>query len=346
MKIGKIILTTVILFLIILVSCTKENTATKERFYFRNDGADIAVQIDGNIGSKTFILLLHGGPGGGSADYNSGYYADELEKKYAMVYMDQRGNGASQGSYNKSDLTLEQNSKDVYALTKFLKQKYGSNISVFLMGHSWGGITSAHALIHTEIQSELKGWIEVDGAHDFPMNDIEATKMFLKIGNEQIDLGKNTDFWQPIVDKVVKMDTNNITSDDQGVLNSNGFKAEDKLDEITKVTQSGDPAYGLLNSPDASLSIKLANNFVNPPLNEDSQKTPLTDDLHKIKIPSQFLWGKYDFVVPPAIGLSGYNNVGTTQKELVIFEHSGHSPMSNEPKKFVEAVVNFVELYK
>ena len=346
MKVKKIVLLSTILISFILINCTKKNTAVKERFYFRNDGADIAVQIDGNIASKTFVLLLHGGPGGGSAAYNSGYYADELEKKYAMVYMDQRGNGASQGSYEKSDLTLSQNSKDVYELTKFLKQKYGSDISVFLMGHSWGGITTAHALINTDIQSLLKGWIEVDGAHDFPMNDIEAVKMFLKIGGEQIALSKNVDFWQPIIDKVILMDTNNITQEDQGVLNSNGFTAEGKLDEIVSETQGGGPAYGVLNSPDFSLATYLSNQSVNPPLNEDSQKSPLTDQLHKIKIPSQFLWGKYDFVVPPEIGFSGYNNVGTTQKELVIFENSGHSPMSNEPEKFVTSVVSFIELYK
>ena len=80
MKIGNIILASTVLLSIVLISCTKKNTETKERFYFRNDGADIAVQIDGNIASKTFILLLHGGPGGGSAAYNSGCYADELEK--------------------------------------------------------------------------------------------------------------------------------------------------------------------------------------------------------------------------------------------------------------------------
>jgi pimeloyl-ACP methyl ester carboxylesterase len=346
MKVRKIVLGIGVLISVITFSCSKQNTDTKERFYFRNDGADIAVQIDGNIGSKTFILVLHGGPGGGSAAYNAGYYSDELEKKYAMVYMDQRGNGASQGSYDKSDLTLVQNSKDVYALTLFLKQKYGKDVSIFLMGHSWGGITSAHALIDTEIQSELKGWIEVDGAHDFPMNDVEAVKLFLKIGTEQILLSKNIDFWQPIIDKVILMDTNNITSDDQGFLNSNGFKAESKLDEIVSGIAGSGPAYGLVNSPDFSLATYLSNQSVNPPLNEDSQKTPLTDQLYKIKIPSQFLWGKYDFVVPPAIGVSGFNNVGAMHKELIIFEHSGHSPMSNEPEKFVNSVVNFIELYK
>ena len=346
MKAIKYILTLVIIITTV-TACTKRKIENTERFYFRNDGADLAVQVDGNVSSKTFILLLHGGPGGGSAAYNSGYYSDKLEEKYAIVYMDQRGNGASQGKYDKSHLTLAQNSKDVYALAKFLKQKYGNDISLFLMGHSWGGTTSAHALIHTNIQSELKGWIEVDGAHDFKMNDIEGVKLFLKIGKEQIALSKEVDFWQPIVDKVSQMDTNNITSEDQGFLNSNGFKAEEKLEEINKSSLQGSSGtFSKKNSPDISLIVYLANQGVNPILNKDSQNNLLTSRLNEITIPSQFLWGKYDFVVPPALGFSAFDLVNTTKKELVIFNHSGHSPMSNEPELFVKEVVDFVELYK
>ena len=329
-------------------SCTRTNIEGSERFYFRNDGCDLAVQVDGNVASKTFILLLHGGPGGGSAAYNSGYYADKLEEKYAVVYLDQRGNGASQGIYSQEDLTLAQNSKDVYALTKFLKQKYGSDISLFLLGHSWGGTTSAHALIFTDIQSELKGWIEVDGAHDFPFLDVEGVKMFLEIGNQQIGQGSEVDFWQGVVDRVSEIDTNNITEDDRSYLNSTGFEAENYLSAIdydNGPSGSGAP-YGIFTSPDVSLSGYLSNLVGNPILNEDSQNTPMTSMLHKISIPCQFLWGKYDFVVPPALAYSAYDLVNTNQKELVIFDHSGHSPMSSEPELFVQEIVDFIELYK
>ncbi len=349
MKSDKLKISVFILIVIgVCWGCTKKNTETSQRFYFRNDGADLAVQIDGNMASKTFILLLHGGPGGGGSAYNAGLYSDLLEQEYAMVYMDQRGNGASQGNYNKSDLTLTQNSKDVYALVLFLKKKFGDDISLFLMGHSWGGMTTAHALIHTDIQSELKGWIEVDGAHDFTKNSIEAVKLFEKIGKEQLALANEVEFWTEIVDRVSKIDTNNISDDDEYFLNSNGFKAESKIEEI-KTPDNGEgsgPAYGILNSPDISLAVFLSNNFGNPVLNEDSQKNPLTDRLSEIKIPSQFLWGKYDFVVPPALGFSGFDLVGTNDKQLVIFEHSGHSPMVNQPEAFAKMVINFVEKYK
>jgi len=332
--------------IISVISCTKKDTNQSERFIFRTEGVDLNVVVQGNIASKIMILLLHGGPGGGADAYNQGYYSDKLEEKYAMIYVDQRGNGASMGTYNSSDLTIEQNSKDIYNLTLFLKKKYGQNISLFLMGHSWGGLTTAHTLISTPIQNELKGWIEVDGAHDFPMNDKESVKFFMTVANEQLALNNETEFWTEIKEKVSQMDTNNILESDLGYLNSKGFEAESKILAILPGPQGGDYDYTLLTNPNSSILIKAENSFNNPILNADSQKHELTDSLYKITIPSQFLWGKYDLVVPPALGYSAFNKVGTVNKELVIFNHSGHSPMNNEAELFVTEVIDFIELYK
>ena len=328
-----------------LASCTKKETANFDHFFFRNDGADLFVQVNGNIASNTFVLFLHGGPGGGGTDYNNGYYSDELEKDYAMVYLDQRGNGASTGKYKKEDLTIAQNSDDVYELTRFLKAKYGENISLFLAGHSWGGLTTCHALVNTDIQNEIKGWIEISGAHDFILNDIEAVKLFQELGNIEIAAGNNLDFWEPVLERVNQIDTLDITDADQGYLNSKAFEAEDKLPIENPDFPDSGAAYSSF-SPEVSLASAVANSLVNPILNEDSYLYPLTDRLGEITVPSIFLWGKYDLVVPPALGVSAYNLVNTKEKKIVIFEKSGHSPMSNEPELFVSEFKEFVELYK
>ena len=115
------------LFIIIIASCTQENTETYERFFFRtSDGADLAVEVDGNRNSEVFILLLHGGPGGSGFVYNTGEYSEKLESDYAVVYLDQRGQGASQGSYSASQVTLQRFADDVYDLTLFLKLSFKS----------------------------------------------------------------------------------------------------------------------------------------------------------------------------------------------------------------------------
>jgi len=331
---------------LIVAACSKKESETFDHFFFRNDGADLFVEVNGNIASKTFLLFLHGGPGGGGTAYNSGYYADELEKEYAMVYMDQRGNGASTGNYDKGTLTLAQNSDDIYQLTRFLKAKYGQDISLFLAGHSWGGLTTCHALVTTDIQQEIKGWIEIDGAHDFVLNDRESIKLFKVLATIEIATKNNLEFWTPVLERVNEMDTLAPSVEDAGYLNAKAFEAESYLPiEYPELPDSGLP-YTSLNAPNSGMSIWFANLVVNPILNADSYENPLTDRLDEISVPSLFLWGKYDLVVPPALGVSAYNLVNTTEKELVIFENSGHSPMSNEPELFVQEVKKFVELYK
>ncbi|MFD1553901.1 hypothetical protein DNU06_14145 [Putridiphycobacter roseus] len=331
---------------LLIVSCTKQETATYARFMFRNDGADLAVEVNGNLASKTFILLLHGGPGGSGTAYNGGRYSEILEEKYAIVYMDQRGNGASQGSYSESDLTLTQNSKDVYALTKFLKLKYGDDISLFLLGHSWGGITSSHVLVNTAIQEELKGWIEVDGVNDFAQNNLEAIRLFKTVGEAQVAKNHEVGFWQEVLDSVKVIDTLNITFADELYLNQKGFEAEQKLKEIERPEDNSTAGYSFFNSPINSLSILTNNSLVNGVLNNDSKENPTSEFLYKVKIPAQFLWGKYDFVVPPALGIDAFNKVGSSNKKLVFFEHSGHSPMINEPEKFTNEIIGFISLYE
>ena len=329
---------------LMLAACTKSADENFEHFYLRNGNADLYVEINGNIASKVFFIYLHGGPGGGSLAYNSGYFAEEMEADYAMVYLDQRGNGASQGINEEEDLTIAQNSEDIYQLAQILQAKYGDDISIFLAGHSWGGLTSAHALLNTEIQSILRGWVEMNGAHDFPLNDVEAVKMFQTLGQQEIDAGNNLDFWEPVVERVNQIDINNITEEDSGYMNSKGFEAEGMFDladeEITGVIPHG------LAAPQLSLATLAANGSANGILNEDSNQYALTDQLNQIEIPCLFLWGKYDFVVPPALGVSAFARVGTNEKQLIIYERSGHSPMSNEAIQFTQDVKDFIELYK
>lgn len=46
------------------------------------------------------------------------------------------------------------------------------------------------------------------------------------------------------------------------------------------------------------------------------------------------------------LGESAFEHVNTTEKELVLFEHSGHSPMDTESDLFVEEVLEFVVAYR
>lgn len=338
---------TILFFFILILGCTRQNDENYERFFYRTtDGADLAIQVDGQTGSGTFILLLHGGPGPGAGySYNEGIYSELLEEKYAMVYLDQRGQGASQGSYSPESITLQRFADDIYEVVLLLKQKYGQGISIFLMGHSWGGTTGTYTLINTDIQNEIKGWIEANGAHDVPMIYTESVKMFIEIGEDEISKGNNIDKWNEIVSFAKDLDTNNISFDDGGKLNSYGFEAEGLIEEIQPPESSG-YENGLGTSPVFGLSYFLLSNATANAIHDETEATSLTNQLGDVTLPTLLLWGKYDFVVPPYLGESALPRLGTTNKSLVIFDFSGHSPMNDQPEEFVLEIEKFIDTYK
>src|SRR3989304_1053561 len=114
-------------------SCTKEDYNYKRTdgfFYFTHKGADMPVYVEGNLLYKTFIIVLHGGPGGNAHTYNTAIpaFSDRMEENFVMVYYDQRGSGTSLGHYKHSDLTVEQHVEDLGFLIRLLLGKYGTDI--------------------------------------------------------------------------------------------------------------------------------------------------------------------------------------------------------------------------
>ena len=89
---------------LVAVSCQKEEISISEnaadRFFLRSDKASMPVRVYGNTASKTFLIIVHGGPGGDDVVYRNDYVIQNLEPKFAVVYWDQRNSGASQGGGN------------------------------------------------------------------------------------------------------------------------------------------------------------------------------------------------------------------------------------------------------
>ncbi|MCF6241804.1 MAG: lysophospholipase, partial [Bacteroidales bacterium] len=212
---------------------------------------------------------------------------------------------------------------------------------IFVLGHSWGGTLTAKYMTTGNLQNNLSGWIEVDGAHDNPKNNIEAVKMFINVANEQIALGNHIEDWQGILDWASAIDTTNISEEQKTELNQNAFKVEEwlKEDNILQESEEGGNSSNIINP----VTNYFSGNATNRMLSDEVEATSLTNDLHKITIPVLVLWGKYDLVVTPTLGYDTYNKVSSTVKNFVIFEKSGHSPMNNEWRKFTDEILQFVD---
>ena len=337
-----------------LPACESDDPAFLEDvLYVRRNGADMPAYIYGNGASNTFVILLHGGPGGSGLEYRFGQYAADLEERYAMVYLDQRGQGMAQGNYSVPDVTIDEMVEDVRALALTLRHKYGDNISLFLMGHSWGGTLGSAVMVTQDYQNLFRGWIEVDGAHDLPLVYSAGIRLFQTIGTQQIAAGNSVDFWQEILDSVNLMnpDPAFALDDDILYLNQKGFEAEGELNSAGVLNDSDFSGFDqqLTNSLvyNNALTAWWSGNITNGRLTEAGlEQYSATPLLNRITTPTLLLWGKYDFVVSPELGESALAQLGSTDKQLIIFDYSGHSPMDTEPDLFVTSVVSFVDRYR
>ncbi len=340
---------TIIVAILLVVSCKKEdNTHISDIIYVRHAGADIPAYLYGNLENNTFIITLHGGPGDNGLELRQGKAAAELEKKFVMVYWDQRGQGLSEGKFSADDVTIDLMAEDLHALILVLKYKYGSNINLFLLGHSWGGELGTAFLIKKNYQNLLKGWIEVDGAHDIPKVNKEVVKMITTIGNEQITLGNSTKKWEALISEVSTIDTGNISIKEGRDLNKKARLAQKYLLNDGFIQKPEAVTWrdaGIIYHQDfltAALSgswfYLLNNNFYN-----EIETTSYTGELYKIELPTLLLWGEYDFIVPPELGFSAYRTISSSDKKMIVFQKSGHSPINNQPKEFVDEIIQFVE---
>ncbi len=343
MKVG---LMRMIFFMGLTAACTDHTFDGGDFFFLVNKDAEMPVVVRGKISSGIFIVFLHGGPGG-SAIQKIGLPAfDDLEKEYATVFWDQRGSGSSQGNSRRELLTLSQFVEDLDKLVDLVKAKY-NNPRIFLMGHSWGGCLGTAYLIDPSHQNKIRGWIEVDGAHDNPKADSLSLNWITNYASGKVAVNEEVTFWNYVLDWYRK--NPDFTTDQ---LEHYAFveKAHGYIhDPSVKRTPAEFPGFSVsyvFNSP-ADMGMALTNyktvisNFIISDID-------LTSGMKNINLPSLIIWGVYDGIIPAPMAVEAYNALGTSSsdKKIVLLGNSGHVGFYEEPEIFVNAVRQFVDTYR
>lgn len=328
------------------ISCSKKDKfseSAENHFFLENEGAIMPVHVKGNTNSKVFIIVLHGGPGGSAIQgfENTGVF-ENLESAYGIVYWDQRCAGLSQGNCAPSDLQVNDFVEDIDKLILVLENIYGNDLSLFLLGHSWGATLGLDYLINGEQKSKIKGYVQSNGSHNIPMLFEEQKEMLLFYANQQIGLSNNVDKWQNILNEISDADPT-IEADRITILN-NTYKTEELFVSVDSVSHSNLPSS--LNS--------LVNGFFPALVNENANSEftlklfdyDITNELNKITTPIALYWGKFDLVHPQNMAIDIFSNLNTSDKELYFFTKSFHTPMANENELYQLKVEEFVEIYK
>ena len=339
---------TIMVLSLTMVSCSKDDTSINnfdETIIVRHKNADMPAYIKGNTSEKVFLITLHGGPGDIGLSF-SGEAFNQIENKYGVVYFDQRGSGNSQGHYSKSDVSIDLMAEDVLALVKVMKHKFGNDSRFFLIGHSWGGTLGTATLLKD--QSDFKGWIGLDGAYSPARLYNQYIDTYTNTANSQIALGNSIDFWQSVLKLVSQVDPL-INFNDDRKLNMKAFKAEKTLYEDGFIDFDDEGTEEASKFFSYNLLTRFWNtNQIGTIIDNQGlfQTLDFTNQLPKITIPSLFISGKYDMIVPTASAEIAFEAIGSTSKELLIFDRSGHAPLFSEPKRFATEVLLFMDKHK
>ncbi len=343
-------LSLLLLLLVLMAGCRSEAIKSQahasETFYVQNAGAAMRVLVEGNTGSNTFLLIVHGGPGLGSFSYNTDYISRHLEDKYAVVYWDQRNAGASQGNANQIQLTLSQMTDDLKKVIQVLKHRYGQGSRVFILGHSFGGLLATSFMTQGDNQHLVEGWIYANGTHNYPLNDSLTRLKLLSVGREQIALGVHVDEWRKIV-AYCQAHPGHFPAAKSARLAAYAAEAETYFEQVKQTSALGSLVRSATrqHAPVSSVVVNLLR-AGNGELNRQLAATSLSELLPRITKPTLVLGGAYDFICPQNLGEEVFDQVRATEKRQVVSPVSGHLIMQQDEELFCREVSRFVEQYQ
>lgn len=348
----KYTLISIISILLILASCEKFEFEDRADTFFhvKVNQTELPVWVKGKTLNKKLVIYINGGPGLTSIDLAETDllgWSDILEDELAMVYYDQRGCGNAQGNILRESLTVSQFASDLDAIINVLKHHY-EGAEIYLMSHSFGSFIASTYLMDTSRQSKISGWISVDGAFNFDY-DLQwkyRRDFLVNIANEEISGGKDTGHWTDALTWASQ--TQEIISEKQKEQWRDyiGWPGEIILPE-----EEGNVPFGKILRIGFSSSYNILPAYfsknleiVNDSLNADVEGMNHISEVSNILLPSLFIWGRYDDLVPPELGYDVFNNLGTpeNEKDFLLMEESGHEPYLSQPKTFQNSIVSFV----
>jgi pimeloyl-ACP methyl ester carboxylesterase len=342
-----------ILCFTLFVSCQKENIAISndvyETFFVTNKGVSMPIHVSGNTASKVILVFVPGGPGGAGLVYKT-EAMEKIEENYAVAYTNQRECGTSQGkSTEPNNMALMTEDLDLTIMT--LKKRYGTDVSIFILGHSFGGMMVSSYVTTANFQSKIKGWIDADGISDYPALGALTRDMYVQYGNQEIALGNRVAEWKPILDWCNEH-PGQLTLEEINFINQQQDGEQLMSKYIINNTFPSQFSYFLdlqkkFNLPILAYGMNiLSTGGENSPLSKDITTKAYHSKMKSVTIPALFLVGKYDFICPPALHKAAFDSTACANKKLVILEKSGHQSYINEPEVFAAEVMDFMTKYR
>lgn len=317
-----------------------ENSISEKTFVEIN-GVEQGMFIKGENRNNPVLLFLHGGPG--MPEYFlTEEYKTELEKYFTVCYWEQTGGGLSYHSdLSGGRITIRQLVSDTVAVTNYLRERFGQD-KIFLMGHSWGAFLGIQV---ADVKPDLYyAYIGMSQISNTAKSEIMAydymVERFTKNGNASTvkQFKKYNIHTDPSV--IYEYMTSALRDDSMHELGIGTMRDMNSIVTGVFFPVMNCPAYTL----NEKINIWRAKAFLRSSIGlyQELIDADLSNTLTKLEIPVYILAGRYDYTVNYDLQKSYFNKINAPKKGFYTFENSAHSPMFEEPKSFIEIMINDV----
>jgi len=311
-------------------------TGISEKVYHDINGLQQGMFLRGEDASKPVLLFLHGGPG--SPELAIGYGIEDknarLEQEFVVCYWDQRGAGMSYSKdINISTMTPEQLVEDTKEVTSYLKERFNQE-KIYLLGHSWGSYLGIKTI---EKYPELyHAFMGVGQVSDQTESEKLAYEYMLKEATQRND--------KSAIKALEKFDVNAADFPQQkytmgtrtNLMNKYGIGTTHEKSSmgamiIDLLMFSG---YTVGDKIGYMRGILFSLENVFPYVLDDS----LFESSTKFEVPVYIFHGDYDYQVSQELAREYCGVIEAPDKQYYAFTNSAHSPLWEEPAKFMEDV--------
>lgn len=288
-------------------------------------GAELYLLTRGDDRAAPVLMWLHGGPGGAERPLFRLFNA-ELERRFVVAYLDQRGAGRSfDPAAEPSQLTVARQVADLDAIVDHLRGTLGAE-KVALVGHSWGGMLALlYAREHPGKVSKVVGVAPLisaraaqDDQYAFVLeqstarNDADALRQLRELGPPPHETA----------DKVLAMER---LADRYGAV---FHQPPSQTWTLLRGVFSG------VATPWEIPSFIRANDVSLAAMTRELLELDLRRSLTRLEVPVVFMLGRFDRHLSSTISASYLDALTAPSKKTLWFEHSAHNPPFEEPELF------------
>ncbi|RAJ94250.1 pimeloyl-ACP methyl ester carboxylesterase [Larkinella arboricola] len=288
--------------------------------------------IRGQDRTKPVLLFLHGGPGLPELSLLTGH---ELEKHFVVVNWDQRGSGKSysadvfQPQPGRPPFTVETLVDDAAQVSRYLCRRFGQP-KIYVLAHSWGTLLGVLTVkkypehfralfcisqIARQLEAEQVSYDWVLQQARLHGNDRQATKL-LRQGRPPYPPDAWLDYltWQREL----------VARYGGGMYRGHFFPLF-----IRSILLS--PEYTLTDKLHYARGAQESVRYLWPAVVAIDLPTVAPE----LKVPYFLFQGVHDYQTPYPIARRYFNQLTAPQKRLFTFTNSAHSPIFEEPERFM-----------